>query len=467
MEAKRNNKSILDLYGVRFVAGDKHYFSSLLGQCFHKRQIIGINTGSTGNATLHLSAMHNIVAGKTLAHQRNAEKLATYIEGADKHFTEDPSRWFQVNISAFACEQSLSYNAFNSPIWKVIANKLPVGDKSLTHFNICKHYVEHYVMMKKMIMGSICEAKQVYTIPFLSVSLDLIQNAVQNKKLIGVRVSYIRGQDMKSWNLAVRGYYPTEQEVREGKASALLINWLGYIFQEYDIDPEVNVLTLCTDSGSDVKQALEVELPTHRKWCVSHLIHLALGDAFGSSVDPKKTKNTEIRDFITACQKVAESVNKSKLLKMKLEEAIKNDFGTIFKLCNSPTHPWSSVEDALVCLLKYWNQLIVAYNSCSLEYPIKHERQLHLELHSVIYPLQYVQRVAQQTKELVVFQVYMHLMHLYFGMLNPQNALDLYDPSLTFQLKNEPSLAAHNQSDRLQPTSQLPTKGIDPGTQNV
>jgi hypothetical protein len=130
-----------------------------------------------------------------------------------------------------------------------------------------------------MIMGSIREAKQVYTIPFLSVSLDLIQNAVQNKKLIGVRVSYIRGQDMKSWNLAVRGYNPTEQEVREGKASALLINWLGYIMREYDIDPEVHVLTSCTDSGSDVKRALEVELPTHREWCVSHLIHLALGDA--------------------------------------------------------------------------------------------------------------------------------------------------------------------------------------------
>ncbi len=214
-----------------------------------------------------------------MAHQRNVEKLCTYIEAADKHFTEDPHRWFQVNISAFACEQSLSYNAFNSPIWKVIADKLRVGNRTLTHFNVRKHYVEHYLTTKNMIMGSIREAKQVYTIPFLSVSLDLIQNAVQNKKLIGVRVSYIRGQDMKSWNLAVRGYNPTEQEVREGKASALLINWLGYIMREYDIDPEVHVLTSCTDSGSDVKRALEVELPTHREWCVSHLIHLALGDA--------------------------------------------------------------------------------------------------------------------------------------------------------------------------------------------
>jgi hypothetical protein len=393
IEGKNNNKSVLDLYGVRFVAGDNHYFFCLWGECFHKRQIIGINKGSTGNATLHLSAMHNVVAGKTQAHQRNIEKLTTYMEGADKHFTEDPHRWFQVNISAFACEQS-SYNAFNSSLWKIIAEKLPVGNKSLTSFNVRKHYVEHCVTMKQMIMGNIKEAKQHYTIPFLSVSLDLIQNSVQNQKLIGVRVSYVNGQHMKSWNLAVRRYNPTEQEVREGKASALLINWSGYILKEYDIDPDNNILTSCTDSGSDVKRALEVELPTYREWCVSHLIHLALGDAFGSSVDPKKSKNTEIRDFINACRKVVESVNKSKLLKMKLEEGMRKDFGNVVKLRNSPTHRWSSVEDALVRLLKYWKQVTSAYHACSLEYPIKSERQLLLELRSVIYPMRYVQRVA-------------------------------------------------------------------------
>ena len=84
VEGKKNNKSVLDLYGVRFAAGSRHYYFCVLGDCFLKRQIIGINKGSTGNATLHLSAMHNFVAGKTQAHQRNVEKLATYIEKGDK-----------------------------------------------------------------------------------------------------------------------------------------------------------------------------------------------------------------------------------------------------------------------------------------------------------------------------------------------------------------------------------------------
>jgi hypothetical protein len=218
-----------------------------------KRQIIGINKESTGNATLHLSAMHNVVAGKTQAHQRNVEKLVTYIEGGNKLFTEDPHCWFQVNISAFACKHSLLHRAFNSCSWRELAEKLPVGKKSLQSINICKHYVEHYVTIKKIIMGNIQAAKQVYTVPFLSISLDLIQNAVQNKKLIGVRVSYILGSAMKSWNLAVRGYNTTEKEIVDGKASALLVTRVCHILKEYDIDPEEDVLTSCTDSRSDVK----------------------------------------------------------------------------------------------------------------------------------------------------------------------------------------------------------------------
>jgi hypothetical protein len=113
-------------------------------------------------------------------------------------------------------------------------------------------------------MANIHAAKQVYTIPFMSVSLDLIQNAVQNKNLIGIRVSYILGSDMKSWNLAVRGYNPTEKEIKEGKASILLVILLQHILREYDIDLEEDILTSCIDSGSDVKRALEVEFPTYR-----------------------------------------------------------------------------------------------------------------------------------------------------------------------------------------------------------
>jgi hypothetical protein len=46
-------------------------------------------------------------------------------------------------------------------------------------------------------------------------------------------------------------------------------------------------------------------------------------------------------------------------------------------------------------------------------------------------PIRYIQRVAQKTKELAVFQVYMLLMHAYLGVLNDRAPLNIYDPTAT------------------------------------
>jgi hypothetical protein len=72
------------------------------------------------------------------------------------------------------------------------------------------------------------------------------------------------------------------------------------ILKEFHIEAEDDVLTSCTDSGSDVKRALELVFPTIRELCVSHLLHLVLADAFGSHVDPKKTKNSEVRELMNS-----------------------------------------------------------------------------------------------------------------------------------------------------------------------
>jgi len=57
--------------------------------------------------------------------------------------------------------------------------------------------------IRELIKENIKETKMLYNVPFLSISLDLIQNAVQNKTLIGVCISYVRSGSMTSWNLAV------------------------------------------------------------------------------------------------------------------------------------------------------------------------------------------------------------------------------------------------------------------------
>ncbi len=86
-------------------------------------------------------------------------------------------------------------------------------------------------------------------------------------------------------------------------------------------------------------------------------MHLALADAFGSSIDPNKTKNRDMRNFITNCRKTIETVNKSKVLKARFEEKVLEEFKKTMKLHNSPTHRWVATEDVFIRLLQCWNVL--------------------------------------------------------------------------------------------------------------
>ena len=85
------------------------------------------------------------------------------------------------------------------------------------------------------------------------------------------------------------------------------------------------------------------------------------------------------------------------------------------------------MEDVFIQLQKHWNILTNAFNECQTEFAIKHNRKVLLVLQTIIHPIWHLQRVAQRTKELVVFQVDMLLMHLYFSHLNPLTPLDVYD----------------------------------------
>ena len=167
---------------------------------------------------------------------------------------------------------------------------------------------------------------------------------------------------------------------------------------------------------------------------------------------------------MNACRKVVETVNKSKLLKVKVDTNMLTEFGRVCKLRNSPAHRWSAMEDVLVRLLKYWNPLCNAFNEVRSEFKIKNDKKVLVELRSVIHPVRHLQKIAQRTRELVVFQVYLLLMNLYFGVLDTRTPLDLYDPSLTVDLRsNNTSTVEQNKNplDALAPTGQALPMDID------
>jgi hypothetical protein len=80
--------------------------------------------------------------------------------------------------------------------------------------------------------------------------------------------------------------------------------------------------------------------------------------------------------------------------------------------------------------------------------------------------MHHIQKVAQKTKELVVFQVYMLMMHVYLGLLDSRTPLDIYDPSpcnaLEVNVINE-----SNPLDKLLPTGKVVPEELLPETTSV
>jgi hypothetical protein len=121
--AAKDSKSVLDICGVRVKERIKGtpWFVCLSDGCFAAQVAIKLSVTSTYNGTNHCTVKHNMSSSKTEAHKRNSAVIANSIQNAEACFKADPRRWFEVNLAAFACENTLSYRAFDSPFWKVIA----------------------------------------------------------------------------------------------------------------------------------------------------------------------------------------------------------------------------------------------------------------------------------------------------------------------------------------------------------
>jgi hypothetical protein len=112
------------------------------------------------------------------------------------------------------------------------------------------------------------------------------------------------------------------------------------------------------------------------------------------------------------------------------------------------------MEDILIWLLKYWNVLTFIFNECRSEFSIKNDKKVLLKVWSILHLVHHIQIAPQRKKELVFFQVYLLLLHLHFGQLNPMNPLGIYDPSLPIDLMGKEAPDDGNPLDRLVPSAE-------------
>jgi len=115
-----------------------------------------------------------------------------------------------------------------------------------------------------------------------------------------------------------------------------LHEWSSGVLEEFGIKVMFDVLTNTLDSRSDVKYIVDILIDAWWEWCISHLIHLALMEAFGTLINLNNSKNVDLRCFFQRIKKVIEVVNKSEYLQGAFEEAMLELLETYLKLLNSP-----------------------------------------------------------------------------------------------------------------------------------
>jgi hypothetical protein len=114
-----------------------------------------------------------------------------------------------------------------------------------------------------------------------------------------------------------------------------LHEWSSGVLEEFGIKVMLDVLTSTSDSGSNVKRTLDILIDAWWEWCISHLIHLALTETFGTSIELNNSKNVDARCFFQRIKKVIEAMSKSEYLQGAFEEAMFELLETYLKLLNS------------------------------------------------------------------------------------------------------------------------------------
>ena len=306
----RAGTSSLDKHGVRVrdVRLDKEgneqpvlKWFCLVGDCAngadgHCKTSINFTEKTTNHASNHLKNAHQILSTKTASYEENVRRLNQVIQRASLGYKKDPSRFYFLNFGTWAALHNVPFAAFTGDAWNTIASHLPAGNgSSLLNLDVRRAQVEQYVHLKGIVVAELNEAKNRFRgLPFLCLNLDLYQNKISGDKYIGLRVSWSWSGKLFSRNLSMRWYNPSFADKENVKdATELLYKWSMGVLAEFGIVEQEHIFTSSGDGGSDVKKLMQKSIKAMREWCISHLLNVAMVDAFGTNPHLKYCKNRE------------------------------------------------------------------------------------------------------------------------------------------------------------------------------
>ena len=212
---------------------------------------------------------------------------------------------------------------------------------------------------------------------------------------------------------------------------------------DYELSPE-NVLNATTDGGSDIKRLIEKKIGVPREWCLPHLIHLAVQDAFGVSV---RSKNKTVADITKDMRRVIEFINKSPKVTQRLREAQRAELGQTFKLVNFAHQRWTSASRMYRGFLRSFSIIHEYFQSekTPFNWPSTLVRRTIEELYTILKKVAETVKFAQNDVDIAaspLAAVWRMFLDLY-----PGNDLDIFNA-----ISDEPTLRCYE--DLSEPTKE-------------
>lgn len=434
-------------YGVRLVPPESSklnpVWKCLFSECFNNEKFwLKLGKGTTANATGHLLHRHGIQSKKTLVMKQNKRQRVRGARVNKSLLTQDPQRFYALAVTKLIVAKNLTLDFGET---KELASIIGQGFRQVRSEVIKRSLLEFYVYVRNLLAAELQKAQQCFEVPFLHLSADVYKNTLVNQSFLGIRVAFVDSQYRalqspvvtKSFNLGIRSFRPSSQHRKTNQVSDLLHVWANSIFTEYNLIPKA-ILTATTDGGSDIKRLIEKKIGIPREWCLPHLIHLAVQDAFGVSV---KCKNRPVFEITRDIRRVIEFFNKSQKATQALREAQISDLGRPLKLVNFAHQRWASACRMYGCFLRSFSVLQEYFMSqkTPFKWPGTLVRRTIEELYTILKKVSDTVKFAQNDVDIAaspLSAVWMMFLELYPGselsMLSPsmnerQNTVRKYD----------------------------------------
>ena len=293
--------------------------------------------------------------------------------------------------------------------------------------------VEIYVSSKAIAVKHIDESRQGAFLPSFHLNVDLWTAKSSHLKYIGVRIFFVDQHfNFATYLLAVRAYQPsTALADMVNRSSDILLLWVRGVLQEYNLR-EKDLASSTTDAGSDIKRLCDVLLPCPWDWCMSHLLNVALVEAFGTSLHPDESGNPQVRALISRVKRVIEHVNKSEPTKMQLNELQLEYLGSSLTLLTDVPQRWKSTINCLKRVLELFDILRCTYSQMGLRFDLD-EGNVHtalIELYSLMEPVANLITDAQASSPAA--PVVMSALCYIAAVLDPSLPLSIIDPAKRF-----------------------------------